>query len=147
MPTWNEWKSKSYVDKFSVRRSSDRVLTRIDDLVKGLNRPGLDDGSRKYLLAELYYSTNYWLNYCEGNPNVQVQRRQAVRALKEVVERTLAESLGVGPGLVGPELAKHYGCSLTFHGIYKDEHDTPRYFTQREKRERYKIFFRDGKAW
>jgi hypothetical protein len=146
VPTPNEWKSKSYVGKFFVQRSSDRVLTRIDDLVSGLNRSGLDDGSRKYLLAELYYSTNYWLNYCEGNPNVQLERRQAVRALKEVVERTLAKSLGAAPLLVGPELEKHYGCSLTFHGIYKDETDEPRYFKEREKRERYKIFFRDGKA-
>ncbi len=146
IPSPNEWRRLSYVNDIRVRRATDRVLTRIDDLVKSLSRSALDDGARKYLLAELYYSTNYWLRNSEGNPEMHKDRRSAVGALFGCSERALAKALGVPLSLVGPKLEKHYACSLSAHGIYSDSTDVPRYFTEREKREKYKIFFQNGLA-
>ncbi len=145
-PTPNQWSIDSHSKEYRQQRKKDRVIARMDDLVRSLRGP-IDDGRRKYLLCELFFTTNYWIsNNCVGPTLASLYMGEPVAALRNYVQRALAKAFGCSRLMVPAVLQKHYGCSITAHGIYADTNDVPRSFEQRAMLEKFKVYFENGKA-
>lgn len=147
LPTLDQWSVDSWCKDYGQQRNSDPVIVRMDDSLRSLRGP-VDDGRRKYLLCELFFTTNYWIrNNCEGPTLARLYLGEPVAALRNYVQRALAKAFGCSRIMVPAMLQKHYGCSMTAHGVYADTGEAPRSFTERANLERFKIYFQSGKAY
>jgi hypothetical protein len=145
LPGLVQWAKDSCSPNYAKDRKSDPVIFRIDQLVSFLPRT-TDDGQKKYLLSELFFATNFWLR---NPPDAKEVRKPgwdrleaAVKALRDVVQRTLAAAFQCAYGMVPDVLSRYYGCPLTAHGIYVDD----KHVVQKADYERFKVHFRKGIA-
>ena len=119
-------------------------MKRMDDLVWSLNKGSIDDGQRKYFLCELFFTTNYWMrNHCAGLAKQHLE--EPVAALRNYVQRALAKTFGCSRIMVPAMLQKHFGCSMTAHGIFADSGEAPRSFEERAKLENLRFTSRTAR--
>jgi hypothetical protein len=141
IPSSNKW----YFDSYIVRavRKNDKVLKRIDRLLKDIGS-AKDAGETTYLLCELYFATNYWLNNYRATYSMNNRREPAVRMLREFIENRLASTFNCSQRMVRAKLQKYYTKTLTAHGVWCDR-DAP--VLRLARREKFKLVFEHGKAY
>lgn len=145
VPRAVQWAEDTFSKDFRNEAKADAVLHRIDQFIFSLQSV-TDDGQKKYMLCELFFATNYWLN----NPSRKgvhqpgwYKVQAAVSGLKAVVRRTLAHIFRCAEGQVPDVLSRCYGCPMTAHGIYVDDKNP----VAKANYEKFKIYFDKGLAW
>jgi hypothetical protein len=126
-----------------ARRKADPSLQRIDSLVKSYNF-ATSGGSRRYLLGELYFTTNWWLRNFRGNPQMQEGREPAIRQLCHYAIRQLAAAFGCGINAVPTYLERFYGREMDFAAHRIDAEKGERHYLDRAEAEKYKLIFING---
>lgn len=143
IPALQHW-TKDRAGLASNKSQPDRVLERIDDLVKSYGRTK-NSAKHSYLLGELYFSTKYWIRNVKP-ALTQKQQAAPVHALFDCVERRLARLFKCDLRMVGAKLQKYYCCCENAHGIFCDEYDIPHSFDVRGETEKFKLYFVNGLA-
>ncbi len=147
MPSLEAWKKDSFVGTiFSPRRADDRALVWIDQLVHALYRTQ-SGGESIYLMAELFFSTMWWLNNFRDNPKMDARRRPAILRLNLCAANQAAAFFGLGVGEVASRLKMFYGTGLNDHGIRADITTGANYLESRLREEYYRVFLRRGLAY
>ena len=140
IPPYTQWKND--IKELAGERKSDRVLKRINILVRSLGKAS-SDGERSYLLCELYFSTKYWMR--NAPPTIQQKQHAApLAALLVCVVRQLERLFDCDRTMLPAKLQQHYCCSENAHGIFCDEYDIPEDFRIRSELEKFKLYFEQG---
>jgi hypothetical protein len=129
-----------------ARRSADPALKRIDSLVGTYNFTTCG-ASKKYLLGELYFVTNWWLRNFRVNHQMDDRREPAIRYLCRCTIRLLADAFHCGVSALPTELEKFYGREMNFHGHKIDAEKGSQYYLSRAEAEKYKLVFMNHKFY
>ncbi len=147
MPSLEGWKKDSFVGTiFSPRRADDRALVWIDQLVGALYRTQ-SGGESIYLMAEVFFSTMWWLNNFKDNPKMDARRRPAILRLNLWAANQAAAFWGLAVGQVASRMKMFYGTGLSAHGIKTDITEGANYLESRRREELYRVFLRRGLAY
>lgn len=143
IPTFPEWKSKSGSGSIFTSRGQDKVLLRIDELVKEYGRTNNGPESA-YFLGEIYFATNYWLRNIGRvrGTGMHKGRTDAIRQLLRCAVRLLSKTFQCSVQALPNELEWMYGRSQSTHGI-----SMPGQNLKRHVSENYKVHFKKGVAW
>ena len=94
-----------------VDRAKDKVLNRIDELVKIINQ-GKQQGKNgivQVLYGDLFFLTMYWVNNHTNNSLMDNRRRNAILSLQTRVGLILSNLYNVPAGGIGPKLKEICG--------------------------------------
>ncbi len=147
LPSAADWKRDSSVSY--VRRASDPVLSRIDNLLDAFSR-AKDAGERTYILSELYFAGNYWLrNFKQVNKltTMNAKREPAIRVLFRCVVKKMAFFFDCGVQALPNALERYFGRSLSEHGRRLDSANNSHYFLKRAELEKFKLRFKAGRVY
>ncbi len=143
LPTEKIWKKDSAVRDIMVKRKTDPVLIRIDNLVKDLNR-ARDGGEITYLYCELFFASNYWINNYRATRSMNNKRERPVCMLRDFCEKQLAAAFQCGTQMVRAKLQQYYGTSVTPHGIWCDKDIS---YLPLARRQKFRLVFEHGRAY
>jgi hypothetical protein len=146
LPSLAEWKKDSFVGTiFSPRRADDLALTRIDEQVDLYSRS--KEGQRLYVMADIFFTSMWWLNNFKFQPNkMDARRRPAILRLNLCAANHVAKLLRCSVGEVASKLQAIYGTGMSIHGHRVDSSQHPHYLTIAE-REQWRVFFWTGRAY
>lgn len=143
-PTLEQWKKDSSVAL--VRRSDDKILTRIDTLIDEYRK--CQDGYVKIQLkADLFFTLDYWLKDVKRNTSMNKDRTPAIYGLYQFTAETLAQSLGTTINVLPEYLERHFGRRLSYHGEHLDVLGRAAIYLSRAEVDKYRLTFRNGKAY
>lgn len=147
IPTIEAWKKDSSVAM--ATRSKDAVLGRIDALVEACGKAEAagDGGQWVYLACDLFMSLDYWLKVHTRNAAMEKKREPAVMALYKCVAEWLCVSFSCTVNVLPRELELYFGRELGFHGAKLDKAFDCAISLQRAEAKKYRLFFKDGKAF
>lgn len=147
IPKFGQWKSHSKVPSIRVWRKHDPTLLGIDAIMKALERTK-ENGTRNYLIVELYFTTNYWLRNFKTHPrgSMHPDRGNAIRSLLRYSVKQMAKGFGCGIQAVPTKLEQFYGRTMGTHGVTTDATE-PYHYLKRADIEQYKLFFDKGKVY
>ncbi len=137
LPTAGQWKCDS--DNASVAREDDNELARIDDLLSETQHMPRGASSLVPTLIDLFQALNRWLDPHRGEA-AHLGRRDAVRALHEVVRRKL------GAMLVDPRDPEAFEAALARAMRTMEALGAQAPYSQ-EKVLNHRILFRGGHAF
>jgi hypothetical protein len=148
VPSLAQWKKDSYV--LLGIRSSDRVLGRIDELLS-LFHDEHDEVwelyRQKYVLSDLFFTTDYWLKCAGRNESVNRSREPAVSALYRAIVGKLCELFKVTVNVLPRELEKAFGREMNYYGQRLDVELGQALYLTRAEADFYRVRFEAGLAY
>ena len=145
-PSLAAWKKDSFVGNLlkPIRRD-DLALVWIDKQVDLY--PKSKKGQRLYAMAQIFFTTMWWLNNYKNQPaKMDARRRPAILRLNLCAANQAAGLLKCPAGEVGRRLQSVYGTGMSIHGHMVDSAQHPHYQTVPE-REQWRVFFWNGLAF
>lgn len=149
VPTLTQWLADTPpTRKGHDLRSQDPILTRIDQIVQSYHSSS-DDGQKWYLLNDLLFCTDYWLKrQGQGASSLlDPARKPAIQALFAATAGWLCKLFQCTVNVLPRELEKAFGRELGHHGQSIDVRPGVAQYLTRGEANKYRVMFRDGKAW
>jgi hypothetical protein len=152
LPTYEAWKAMT--DIVLVSRSSDPILSLIDEYLKTYHNSQPQSIERLACLNQLYFLTDYWLKEAGGSKDGVVTRREpAMWGLFKVVVNCMCQVYQCAVNVLPRVLEETWGRHLTPHGrkvdrpVKKGGAPEVAIYLNEMQREKYRLRFKAGLAY
>jgi hypothetical protein len=145
IPSVDLWLHKSNV--WLARREA--IMLHIDNSLQAYNRaPAGVSMQTTTLLAELYFSIDFWLKECQrGSKQTTSGRQEVVIELYKLVVDKLCQATMHTPNTLARWLVETYGKSMVGHGYHKDYEQRSAQYLDNKGVDKYRLEFKSGLAY
>lgn len=145
IPPINLWKNKSSV----WHASREAIMLHIDNSLEAYNRaPAGRSMQTTTLLAELYFSIDFWLKECQrGSKQITSGRQEVVIELYKLVVKKLCFVTMHTPNTLARWLVETYGKSMGDHGYKKDYQQRSAQYLDNKSVKKHRLEFKSGLAY